>query len=254
MRWAEPSDRRDGPPDGDGPRRTSSAPGVSTSRGPSTGEGPGRRAGRFRPPHRPAPGLRRRHHLECPHATAGGHSDLQRVGEHRADARSDPTSACPRPACWWSTTAAPTGRPTWSRRWRPSCPTSTCWRAAAKSGLGQRLPGRLRLGPRARLRRLRRDRRRLLARPGGAALAGGTRSSEGFDVVIGSRYVEGGSIPNWAWHRHLLSRGGNLYASAVLGLGVADSTAGYRAYSAAHPARASTSTASGPRATASRSR
>ena len=58
------------------------------------------------------------------------------------------------------------------------------------------------------------------------------RSSEGFDVAIGSRYVEGGSIPNWAWHRHLLSRGGNVYASAVLGLGVADSTAGYRAYSA----------------------
>ena len=56
--------------------------------------------------------------------------------------------------------------------------------------------------------------------------------SEGFDVAIGSRYVKGGSIPNWAWHRHLLSRGGNLYASGVLGLGVADSTAGYRAYSA----------------------
>jgi dolichol-phosphate mannosyltransferase len=56
--------------------------------------------------------------------------------------------------------------------------------------------------------------------------------SEGFDVVIGSRYIEGGSIPNWAWHRHLLSRGGNVYASAMLGLGVADSTAGYRAYSA----------------------
>ncbi len=56
--------------------------------------------------------------------------------------------------------------------------------------------------------------------------------SEGFDVVIGSRYVQGGSIPNWAWHRHLLSRGGNLYASGVLGLGVSDSTAGYRCYSA----------------------
>ncbi len=55
---------------------------------------------------------------------------------------------------------------------------------------------------------------------------------EGFDVAIGSRYVPGGSIPKWAWHRHLLSRGGNLYASALLGLDVADSTAGYRAYSA----------------------
>jgi dolichol-phosphate mannosyltransferase len=54
---------------------------------------------------------------------------------------------------------------------------------------------------------------------------------EGFDVVIGSRYVQGGSIPKWSWHRHLLSRGGNLYASMMLGLRVADSTAGYRAYS-----------------------
>jgi dolichol-phosphate mannosyltransferase len=54
---------------------------------------------------------------------------------------------------------------------------------------------------------------------------------QGYDVAIGSRYVAGGSIPRWAWHRHLLSRGGNLYASAALGLGVADSTAGYRAYS-----------------------
>jgi dolichol-phosphate mannosyltransferase len=55
---------------------------------------------------------------------------------------------------------------------------------------------------------------------------------DGNDVAIGSRYVEGGSIPHWAWHRHLLSRGGNIYASAMLGLGVADSTAGYRCYSA----------------------
>ena len=55
---------------------------------------------------------------------------------------------------------------------------------------------------------------------------------EGYDVSIGSRYIAGGSIPNWAWHRHVLSRGGNSYASAVLGLGVADSTAGYRVYSA----------------------
>jgi dolichol-phosphate mannosyltransferase len=54
----------------------------------------------------------------------------------------------------------------------------------------------------------------------------------GYDVSIGSRYVPGGSVPNWARHRHLLSRGGNRYASAALGLGVADSTSGFRAYSA----------------------
>ena len=56
--------------------------------------------------------------------------------------------------------------------------------------------------------------------------------SEGYEVVIGSRYVEGGSIPNWAWHRELLSRGGNIYAATMLGLGVHDSTAGFRCYAA----------------------
>jgi dolichol-phosphate mannosyltransferase len=52
----------------------------------------------------------------------------------------------------------------------------------------------------------------------------------GHDLVIGSRYVQGGSIPDWSWHRRLLSRGGNVYADILLGLGVADSTAGFRAY------------------------
>ncbi len=52
------------------------------------------------------------------------------------------------------------------------------------------------------------------------------------ELVIGSRYIPGGSIPKWAWHRRLLSRGGNVYASALLGLGVTDSTAGFRAYAA----------------------
>jgi len=54
--------------------------------------------------------------------------------------------------------------------------------------------------------------------------------SHGYEVVVGSRYIPGGVIPNWSWHRRLLSRGGNLYASALLGLGVADSTSGFRAY------------------------
>ena len=56
--------------------------------------------------------------------------------------------------------------------------------------------------------------------------------SGGAELVIGSRYVPGGVIPNWAWHRRLLSRGGNIYASALLGLGVADATAGFRCYAA----------------------
>jgi dolichol-phosphate mannosyltransferase len=54
----------------------------------------------------------------------------------------------------------------------------------------------------------------------------------GADLVIGSRYVPGGSIPVWSWHRRLMSRWGNRYAAGVLGLAVNDSTAGYRAYRA----------------------
>ena len=54
--------------------------------------------------------------------------------------------------------------------------------------------------------------------------------SDGCELAVGSRYVPGGVIPNWAWHRRLLSRGGNVYASALLGLGVADATSGFRAF------------------------
>lgn len=57
-------------------------------------------------------------------------------------------------------------------------------------------------------------------------------ASQTAEVVIGSRYVAGGQIPRWALSRRLLSRGGNQYASLMLGLGVKDSTAGYRVYSA----------------------
>jgi dolichol-phosphate mannosyltransferase len=49
-------------------------------------------------------------------------------------------------------------------------------------------------------------------------------------LVIGSRYVPGGSIPKWAWHRRLLSRGGNVYSSVMLGVPVRDMTSGFRAY------------------------
>lgn len=54
----------------------------------------------------------------------------------------------------------------------------------------------------------------------------------GADLAIGSRYVPGGSIPDWAWHRRMLSRWGNRYAGAMLGMKVRDATAGYRAYRA----------------------
>ncbi len=52
----------------------------------------------------------------------------------------------------------------------------------------------------------------------------------GADAVIGSRYVPGGSIPHWPWYRRAMSRYGNSYACAVLGLSVNDTTSGFRAY------------------------
>ena len=57
-------------------------------------------------------------------------------------------------------------------------------------------------------------------------------AENGAGVVIGSRYVAGGEIPAWTWYRQLLSRGGNQYASILLGLRVKDATAGFRVYSA----------------------
>jgi dolichol-phosphate mannosyltransferase len=55
---------------------------------------------------------------------------------------------------------------------------------------------------------------------------------DGADLAIGSRYIPGGSIPNWPWHRRALSKYGNRYAATVLGLRVHDATAGFRAYRA----------------------
>ena len=54
----------------------------------------------------------------------------------------------------------------------------------------------------------------------------------GAELSIGSRYVPGGEIPQWSVSRRMLSRFGNLYAKVMLGLGVEDSTAGFRVYAA----------------------
>lgn len=54
----------------------------------------------------------------------------------------------------------------------------------------------------------------------------------GADLAIGSRYVPGGTVPNWPKHRLALSVWGNRYSAFCLGTNVKDSTAGYRAYRA----------------------
>jgi len=50
------------------------------------------------------------------------------------------------------------------------------------------------------------------------------------DVVLGSRWVPGGSVVDWPRRRELLSRGGNAYARLLLGVPVRDATGGFRAY------------------------
>ena len=52
----------------------------------------------------------------------------------------------------------------------------------------------------------------------------------GADLVIGSRWVPGGSVLNWPLRRELLSRGGNLYVRMLLGVKVRDATAGFRLF------------------------
>ena len=49
-------------------------------------------------------------------------------------------------------------------------------------------------------------------------------------LVIGSRYVRGGSVSGWGWNRKLLSWGANVYCRTLLGLRVRDATSGYRCY------------------------
>ena len=53
------------------------------------------------------------------------------------------------------------------------------------------------------------------------------------DLVIGSRYVTGGTTVNWPKSREVLSRGANTYVRLMLRIGVNDATGGYRAYRAA---------------------
>jgi dolichol-phosphate mannosyltransferase len=54
----------------------------------------------------------------------------------------------------------------------------------------------------------------------------------GADLVIGSRWVLGGSVRNWPWVRQVISRAGNSYSRAVLRSGIHDITAGFRVYRA----------------------
>lgn len=55
-------------------------------------------------------------------------------------------------------------------------------------------------------------------------------AQEGFDVVIGSRYVPGGGVEGWPWYRRFMSKGINFYAKLFLGLKTKDNSGAYRCY------------------------
>jgi dolichol-phosphate mannosyltransferase len=54
----------------------------------------------------------------------------------------------------------------------------------------------------------------------------------GADLVLGSRWIPGGGTENWSKGREVLSRGGNAYTRAMLGVPIHDATGGYRAFRA----------------------
>jgi len=51
-----------------------------------------------------------------------------------------------------------------------------------------------------------------------------------YDLVLGSRYIPGGSTVGWPWHRKLVSRGGGRYAGLVLGVPIRDLTGGFKVW------------------------
>jgi dolichol-phosphate mannosyltransferase len=56
------------------------------------------------------------------------------------------------------------------------------------------------------------------------------RAAGDADLVIGSRYVDGGGVENWPLHRRALSRGGSLYARLILGVPIRDLTGGFKCF------------------------
>lgn len=55
-------------------------------------------------------------------------------------------------------------------------------------------------------------------------------AKNGADLVLGSRYVEGGGTVNWGLSRKIISRGGSLYARTILGIPISDVTGGFKCF------------------------
>ena len=164
---------------------------------------------------------------------AGGDPDLQRAGQPGAAARRGCTPRCPTRTCWSSTTAArtaPGSSPTSSPR---TTRASGCCTAPAKAGLGAAyMAGFAGRWPAATRRR--RDGRRRLARPGGAAaLLAALDSGTAPTWCSGRARSRAAGSSTGRAYRKLISRGGNLYSRLALGVALRDITGGLPRRSAA---------------------
>ena len=112
------------------------------------------------------------------------------------------------------------------RRW--ASPGSVCWRDRPNRGS----PAPTSKGSRSRSPRATTWRSRWT--PTFPTTPPSSRASWGpprdLDLVVGSRYVPGGSVTDWSRRRVALSRAGNVYARLMLGLPIHDATSGYRVY------------------------
>ena len=143
-------------------------------------------------------------------------------------AAASPRRCSPTSTCSSSTTARPTAPAGWPTSSPPRTRPSACCTGTEKQGLGAAYLHGFRVA-------LERGYDVI-----GEMDADGSHQPEqlgrllealpGADLVIGSRWVPGGSIVNWPRRRELLSRGGNFYTRTLLGIDVRDATAGFRLF------------------------
>ena len=181
--------------------------------------------------------------------------DLRGGREHRGGPDRSVRAARPTSTCWWSTTAAPTAPPTSPREAAAELGADRRRGPGRKDGLGNAYRHGFRIGMDRGYDVLVQMDADLSHDPDGAPEPARRRSTGGADAVIGSRYVPGGSVPHWPWHRRcpvqVRQRATRAPCSACRS---ATPPPGFRAYRVDVLARHRRLLAPGPRATGSRSR
>ena len=163
----------------------------------------------------------------------GRPADLQRGREHRADRGRHPRGAAGRDAARRRRRLARRHRTAGRRagRRRPADPGPPSRRQA---GPRPRVPRRLHARPRRAAPRSSSRWTRTSATIRAPCRLSSPRSATGTaDLVIGSRYTQGGGVVDWGLGRRVVSRGGSIFARVVLGLGPHDLTGGFKAWRAA---------------------